>query len=78
MRELRRYEYMAQKEHWCDRCCTYIKPGEFYEGFVYADKVFGIVVHKFHVHPGCDYPKDPEEEGSISNRDLKEMLEIAA
>lgn len=78
MRELRRYEHMAQKEHWCDRCCTYIRPGEFYEGLVYADKRFGIIVHKFHINPGCDYPEDPVEEGSISDSKLEVAVGIAA
>ena len=62
MKLLRTYEHLAQKNHWCDRCCRYISPGECYEGMVYVTKNNGVLVMKQHVHPPCDPPEDPEEE----------------
>lgn len=62
---LRRYERVAQREHFCDRCCEYIHPGEMYEGIVSVNedrKEHRVTVSKTHIHPGCDYPPDPEEE----------------
>jgi hypothetical protein len=64
-RALRRYEYVAQKEHWCSNCCQYILPGQYYEGIVYATNNHGIVVHKRHLYPGCEPPPDPDEEERI-------------
>ena len=62
MRILRTYRHMAQTEHWCDRCCRYIQPGEYYEGEVQVHKDHGLMVFKVHIEPDCDYPPDPEEE----------------
>ena len=78
MRELRRYEHMAQKDHWCDTCCDWIFPGQLYEGLVYADNLHGIVVLKCHIDPRCEPPPDPEEEVVISNRALEAMVRVAA
>lgn len=72
MRELRRYEHVADKEHWCDRCCRFIQSGDMYEGMVFADKAQGIVVFKYHINPMCDFPPDPEDE---LTRDKSEGLE---
>lgn len=61
---LRVYQHVAQKEHWCDRCCTHIQPGDMYEGHVEINRG-RLVVIKYHINPSCDYPEDPE--------DIKEM-----
>lgn len=61
MRILRVYRRLAQLPHWCDRCCRYIEPGEFYEGSV---QIYGgrFIVFKVHIEPSCDYPPDPVED----------------
>ena len=63
MRLLRSYESVAQEEHWCDDCCTYIMPGDFYGGRVMLRperKEERIMVFKHHIYPAC--PFDPNEE----------------
>ena len=63
MRVLRNYRRVAQRQHWCDRCCTYIQPGETYQGWVHAyDDLDRLIVLKMHVEPSCDYPPDPFDE----------------
>ena len=64
-RTLRTYERMAQAHHWCDRCCTYIKPGDFYEGRVTVDNDRHhnkLKVWKTHIFPSCEFPEEPEDE----------------
>ena len=83
MRFLRDYRYMAQRTHWCDRCCRDIQPGDYYEGMVYANKKFGIVVLKFHIEPICDYPEEPDEfrnsiEDSKENESIDGVVEEEA
>ncbi len=63
MRQLREYRHVARQEHWCDRCCNNIHPGETYTGQVFVcenrDR-HGLVVFKTHSIPGCDYPEEPD------------------
>ena len=59
---LRTYRHLAQVQHWCDRCCRYIEPGEYYQGSVHLYDDHGLIVFKVHVEPSCDYPPDPDEE----------------
>ena len=81
---LRRYEYIAQKEHFCDICCNYILPGEMYEGIV---KIVNnrLVVFKNHINPCCDFSPDPDdydekdkEDNKPEESDLELSLEDAA
>lgn len=59
-RILRTYESIAQRYHWCDRCCSDILPGECYRGSV--EIVNGkFFIMKTHENPGCEYPPDPDE-----------------
>jgi len=60
-RMLREYERVAQKEHWCDRCCEYIQPGDMYAGYVYVTQRDTIMVLKEHIFPACLPPEEPEE-----------------
>ena len=71
MRHLRSYTSVADKEHWCDSCCSYIMPGEMYEGEVCVQKPWGIVVIKRHVNPCCEPPEDPEDE--VALREKREL-----
>lgn len=62
---------MAQREHWCDRCCSHILPGEMYEADVqlYDNKEkHRLCVMKRHVHPSCDFPPDPDEDKELAVR----------
>lgn len=61
MRILRTYQRVAQREHWCDRCCNCIEPGEYYEGSIQIWGRGRLLVFKVHIFPACDYPPDPEE-----------------
>ena len=75
MRRLREYQRLAHTEHWCDRCCTHIYPGEMYEGtvFLYEDrKKYRLDVLKCHIYPACEFPPDPSEE----EVEMTEKLEI--
>ncbi|MBR9676578.1 hypothetical protein GOV04_00360 [Candidatus Woesearchaeota archaeon] len=67
---------MAQKDHWCDRCCDYIQPGDMYEGMVYASKKWSIITLKFHKYPACDYPEEPDDKKSnlemVVEKEIKE------
>lgn len=76
MKQLRRYEHVADKEHWCDRCCTYIQPGEYYEGLVCAEN-HKITVFKQHKYPCCEEPPNPDEENCLA-KSLEKTLKIAA
>jgi len=73
-RLLRTYEHVAQKDHWCDRCCTYILPGEMYEGMVYTSKKRGIITLKSHKYPACDFPEEPDDKYDYKS-DLVELIE---
>jgi len=82
MKKLRRYEYVADKEHWCDRCCSYIRPGEYYEGLVCVDTsrtAKRLIVFKYHIRPGCELPSDPDEEiHKTCSNNIETRLKIAA
>ena len=62
MRILKTYYCVARNIHWCDRCCRYIMPGEYYRGSVelWKDK---FLIFKYHENPCCDFPPDPDYEG---------------
>ena len=60
-RELRTYQRVAYREHFCDRCCDYIHPGEMYEGRVVVTNSRRILVWKTHKYPTCDFPDDPDK-----------------
>lgn len=66
MRTLRSYRHIAQTEHFCDRCCRHIHPGEMYEGLVQVykgDNKSRLLVLKMHIYPSCDYPdNDPDSD----------------
>ncbi len=69
-------QQVADRVHFCDRCCRHIMPGEMYERAVYLnaprtvmdmvcsaiklDTRHRVTVDKRHVNPGCDYPWDDE------------------
>lgn len=77
-RMLRQYVRVADREHWCDRCCQYIEPGEMYEGrvmltLIRATGKRAILVIKYHIHPSCDWPPDPAYED-----DADMLLDLAA
>lgn len=77
MQILRTYRHMANTFHWCDRCCRYIEPGEFYEGSVWVRNRHSLIIFKTHVYPSCDFPPDPEEE--INETIIEEIpLKLAA
>lgn len=60
---LREYRRVAHVQHWCDMCCRYIEPGEYYEGMVTVYySPHRLVVFKVHLNPGCDFPPNPDEE----------------
>ncbi len=68
---LRTYRRIAQTEHWCDRCCTHILPGEEYEGRVEIyrrGKRNRIIVWKEHINPCCE-PPDPPDEDFLENEE---------
>lgn len=78
MRVLRTYTRIAQIQHWCDRCCRYIEPGEYYEGSVQLySNPRRLIVFKIHIEPSCDYPPDPEELEEIINEE-ESLWKIAA
>ena len=65
----RSYQCVAQIEHWCDRCCRHIMPGEMYECRIDAwGKNGKLMFFKVHIFPSCDYPPEFYEEWL---RDLK-------
>ncbi len=66
---LRKYQRVAHTKHWCDRCCDWIQPGDYYEGVVQISKGGGLIVFKFHIDPSCDYPPDPFDDDEISKSD---------
>ncbi len=79
MRELRNYQRIAYQEHFCDRCCDYIRPGDMYEGRVVVHKINEknrLVVWKIHINPSCDYPEEPKEDLEIIA--FREELKLAA
>ncbi|MEK6889522.1 MAG: hypothetical protein AABW80_05455 [Nanoarchaeota archaeon] len=83
MRNLRSYTRVAFQEHWCDRCCNYIQPGDMYKAHVELreeKKKHRIIVWKYHINPGCDFPEDPEdeEESEIETLTQPEELLLAA
>jgi hypothetical protein len=71
MRILRSYRRMAEVVHWCERCCTDILPGEFYEGEIMVGKTLGgremFYVRKVHVDPPCDEPPVEEWEDEMDD-----------
>jgi len=67
-RELRRYQRVAYQEHFCDRCCNCIHPGDIYEGRIVTDKG-RFLVWKTHISPSCDYPEEPKE-----SKDLEKII----
>lgn len=69
---LERRPYIARVEHWCDRCCQHIMPGEEYERIVELMEHRGnrVVVWRIHSNPSCDEPEDPEWEEA--DADLEE------
>ncbi|MFA5931755.1 MAG: hypothetical protein WC793_00015 [Candidatus Paceibacterota bacterium] len=69
MRILRGYRHVARIPHWCDRCFTYIQPGEPYEASVEVHKR-RIVVFKTHAD-GCEYPPEPFEEDSSEEKNIE-------
>ena len=80
-RHLRRYEREARIEHWCDRCCEWILPGDMYEGIVvlYQDqKHHRLQVLKYHVFPDCDFPPEPEDYAEVDHEeDVQEFARAA-
>ena len=76
-RLLRTYRHLAHIDHWCDRCCDYIQPGDMYEGMVYASEKFGIITFKYHIDPICDEPKDYDYEENDLERTVKEEIKEA-
>lgn len=77
-RLLREYTHVAKTDHWCDRCCNYIRPGDKYEGQVYASNDSGIITLKFHINPCCDYPDEPDYKENDLEREVKEEMKEAA
>lgn len=61
-RILRSYRSIAMKDHWCDRCCNCINPGDQYEAVVHATGTGRIIIWKYHVCPICEWPDDPVDE----------------
>lgn len=58
-RILRTYARTAHEQHFCDRCCRYIEPGDYYQGTVQLCNG-KLMVWKEHEDPPC--PVDPWEE----------------
>lgn len=71
---LRTYSHVAHQEHFCDICCRYILPGEFYQGEVYIANQ-GLIVFKTHINPSCDFPPPEDEEYSIDSKNSNNKLE---
>lgn len=72
MRLLRSYRRTAEVEHWCDRCCDIIFPGEAYEADVYATRTGGrrgIVVMRQHADPPCEPPDEPDRDDDDEDED---------
>jgi hypothetical protein len=63
---------MANMEHWCDNCCSYIYPGQLYEASVQAYGKGRLMVFKEHVDPCCEMPEEPDydEENSTIFLDM--------
>lgn len=81
MRSLREYRSIAQMVHWCDSCCSYIHPGEQYEGTVYVSgdcREHRLVVFRSHINPVCEPPDDPDEEREINRERNRESSRAAA
>lgn len=77
MRILRSYQHVAQVQHWCDMCCRYIEPGEYYQGSVQVWGKGRLLVFKVHMFPACDFPPDPDE--NLKKIEEKEIpLKLAA
>lgn len=74
---LRNYEHVAQKEHWCDRCCMEIYPGQIYHGQVVVNDG-RLVVFKTHVYPGCDEPEEPECHAKSREEKLERIVKKRA
>ncbi len=75
----RTYRRIAQRQHWCDVCCTYIEAGEFYEGSVHLYDGHRLIVFKKHVEPSCDYPPEPEDYDWIEDTCSEEVpMKLAA
>ena len=72
-RLLRTYTRVAHQDHFCDRCCNPIMPGEEYEARVEVTRRGHILVWKNHINPGCDYPEDPDE----IRDDVEEDLDVS-
>jgi len=70
---LRIYQHVARQEHWCDQCCTYIQPGEMYEGRIYVSETHGLYTFKIHIHPECDLPEDPDDDKTNDNEDINDL-----
>jgi hypothetical protein len=66
-RILRTYERTARVEHWCDSCCRHIMPGDRYEASVRLTESHGLIVFKYHVHPACEPPKEPESHEALED-----------
>lgn len=70
---LRSYCRVAEKEHWCDRCCTPIYPGEQYEASVHVWKRGKITVFKQHLD--CEIPPEPDD---YDDSEQEEEMPMAA
>jgi hypothetical protein len=77
MQYLRSYGHMAEKEHWCDKCCDFIHPGESYSAQVFATDNHHIVIIRQHTYPFCEPPEDPVDETRLSNRLERELKKAA-
>lgn len=78
-RELRTYQRVAYKNHWCDRCCRDIQPGEMYEGRVVLTDNHRLFVWKTHVSPMCEFPEDPDKDKRLEDTlSFTEELRLAA
>lgn len=62
-RVLRSYSRIAQQEHFCYNCCSYIQPGEQYDAEVEVCRLWNgkttVMVWKRHKDP-CDPPPEPD------------------
>lgn len=67
-------------EHWCDCCCTYIQPGEEYEGRVELVRMNGkkkLIVWKEHCNPCCEPPEDPDKDERRKQTPYRELPKAA-
>lgn len=62
-RFLRSYRRIANQQHFCDNCCSYIEPGEEYEARVEVCRLHNgkttVMVWKRHTY-GCEPPPEPD------------------